>query len=119
MREALTLNQRDGRPDTRSRSVVLGTCCLAVFIAGLDTTIINIALPSIQRALHASVSGLQWTIDVYTLVIACFLMLSGSLADRFGRWPAAESSSCSSACYPPDAGPTRRPSATAPAWPLR
>jgi EmrB/QacA subfamily drug resistance transporter len=85
MREALTLNQRDGQPDTRSRSVVLGICCLAVFIAGLDTTIINVALPSIQRALHASVSGLQWTIDVYTLVIACFLMLSGSLADRFGR----------------------------------
>ena len=43
------------------------------------------ALPSIQRELHASVSGLQWTIDAYTLVIACLLMLSGSLADRFGR----------------------------------
>lgn len=81
----MTLDRRDGPPGTRGRSVVLGTCCLAVFIAGLDTTIINVALPSIQRALHASVSGLQWTIDVYTLVIACFLMLSGSLADRFGR----------------------------------
>ena len=48
-------------------------------------TIVNVALPSIQRALHASVSGLQWTVDAYTLVIACLLMLSGSLADRFGR----------------------------------
>jgi EmrB/QacA subfamily drug resistance transporter len=65
--------------------VVLAICCLSVFMAGLDVTIVNVALPSIQRALHASVSGLQWTIDAYTLVIACLLMLSGSLADRFGR----------------------------------
>ena len=65
--------------------MVLATCCLSVFIAGLDVTIVNVALPSIQGALHASVSGLQWTIDAYTLVIACLLMLSGSLADRFGR----------------------------------
>ena len=65
--------------------MVLFTCCLSVFMAGLDTTIVNVALPSIQGALHASVSGLQWTIDAYTLVIACLLMLSGSLADRFGR----------------------------------
>jgi EmrB/QacA subfamily drug resistance transporter len=69
----------------RRRSVVLATCCLSVFVAGLDVTIVNVALPSIQRALHASVSGLQWTVDAYTLVIACLLMLSGSLADRFGR----------------------------------
>ena len=41
--------------------------------------------PSIQRELHASVSGLQWTVDAYTLVIASFLMLAGSTADRFGR----------------------------------
>jgi EmrB/QacA subfamily drug resistance transporter len=65
--------------------VVLFTCCLSVFMAGLDTTIVNVALPSVQGALHASVSGLQWTIDAYTLVVACLLMLSGSLADRFGR----------------------------------
>jgi EmrB/QacA subfamily drug resistance transporter len=71
--------------EARRRSVVLATCCLGVFIAGLDVTIVNVALPSIQRALHASVSDLQWTIDAYTLVIACLLMLSGSLADRFGR----------------------------------
>ena len=54
--------------DARRRSVVLATCCLSVFIAGIDVTIVNVALPSIQRALHASVSGLQWTIDAYTLV---------------------------------------------------
>ncbi|MGH3168340.1 MAG: MFS transporter, partial [Trebonia sp.] len=69
----------------RGRTVVLLTCCLSVFVAGLDVTIVNVALPSIQRALDAPVSGLQWTIDAYTLVVACLLMLSGSLADRFGR----------------------------------
>ncbi len=71
--------------DARRRSVVLATCCLSAFIAGIDVTIVNVALQSIQGALHASVSGLQWTIDAYTLVVACLLMLSGSLADRFGR----------------------------------
>jgi EmrB/QacA subfamily drug resistance transporter len=78
------LEQTSGNED-RYRRVVLATCCLSVFMAGLDVTIVNVALPSIQRTLHASVSGLQWTIDAYTLVIACLLMLSGSLADRFGR----------------------------------
>jgi EmrB/QacA subfamily drug resistance transporter len=71
--------------DARRRRIVLAICCLSVFVVGVDATIINVALPSIQRALHASVSGLQWTIDAYTLVLACLLMLSGSLADRFGR----------------------------------
>jgi len=69
----------------RGRTVVLLTCCLSVVVAGLDTTIANVALPSIQRALHAPVSGLQWVVDAYPLVIACLLMFSGSVADRFGR----------------------------------
>lgn len=58
---------------------------MSLLIVGLDSTIVNIALPSIQRDLHTSVSGLQWTIDAYTLVLAGLLMLSGSMADRFGR----------------------------------
>ncbi|MEN3308783.1 MAG: hypothetical protein V7603_4985, partial [Micromonosporaceae bacterium] len=61
------------------------TCCLSVVVAGLDTTIANVALPSIQKALHAPVSGLQWVVDAYTVVIACLLMFAGSVADRFGR----------------------------------
>jgi EmrB/QacA subfamily drug resistance transporter len=65
--------------------LVLAICCMSLFIVGIDLTIVNIALPSIQRDLHASVSGLQWTIDAYTLVLASFLMLSGSTADRIGR----------------------------------
>src|SRR6202161_2828947 len=51
----------------------------------MDSTIVNVALPSIGRDLHASVAGLQWTIDGYTLVLASLLMLSGATADRVGR----------------------------------
>jgi len=58
---------------------------MSIFIVGLDITIVNVALPTIQRSFHAPVSDLQWTIDAYTLVIASLLILSGSLADRFGR----------------------------------
>ncbi len=65
--------------------LVLVICCLSLVIVSMDVTIVNVALPSIQRSLGASVSGLQWTIDAYTLVIASFLMLSGSMADRLGR----------------------------------
>jgi EmrB/QacA subfamily drug resistance transporter len=58
---------------------------MSLLIVGLDSTIVNVALPSIGRELHTSVSGLQWTVDAYTLVLASLLMLSGSMADRFGR----------------------------------
>jgi EmrB/QacA subfamily drug resistance transporter len=67
------------------RKLILAICCMSLLIVGLDVTIVNVALPSIGRDLHASVSGLQWTIDAYTLVLASFLMLSGSTADRVGR----------------------------------
>jgi EmrB/QacA subfamily drug resistance transporter len=65
--------------------LVLATCCLSLLIVGLDNTIVNIALPAIQAEFDASISGLQWTIDAYTVVLASLLMLSGSVADRFGR----------------------------------
>src|ERR1044072_276368 len=55
---------------------------MSLFIVGLDSTIVNVALPSIGRELHASVSGLQWTIDAYALVLASLLMVSGSTAAR-------------------------------------
>ncbi|MEV6898183.1 MFS transporter [Amycolatopsis sp. NPDC051372] len=69
----------------RRRQIVLAVCCMSLFIVGLDNTIVNLALPSIQHDLGASVSSLQWTIDAYTLVLASLLMLSGSTADRLGR----------------------------------
>jgi hypothetical protein len=58
---------------------------VVAFLTTTDGTIVNVALPSIQRDLHAPVSGLQWTVDAYTLVLASFLILSGSTADRVGR----------------------------------
>jgi len=65
--------------------LVLAICCMSLFIVGLDVTVVNVALPSIQRDLHASVSGLQWVVASYSLVLASLLMLSGSTADRVGR----------------------------------
>ncbi len=67
------------------RRLILAICCLSLLIVGLDVTIVNVALPSIGRQLHTTVSGLQWTVDAYTLVLASLLMLSGSTADRWGR----------------------------------
>ncbi|HEX9033317.1 MAG TPA: DHA2 family efflux MFS transporter permease subunit [Streptosporangiaceae bacterium] len=67
------------------RLLVLGICCMSLFIVGLDVTVVNVALPSIERDLHASVSGLQWVLASYTLVLASLLVLAGSTADRVGR----------------------------------
>ncbi len=64
---------------------MLVICCSSLFVVGLDSTIVNVALPSIGRDLHASVAGLQWTIDGYALVLVSLLMLSGATADRIGR----------------------------------
>jgi len=58
---------------------------MSLLIVAMDNTIVNVALPSIHRALHAQLSGLQWTIDAYVIVIASLLLLSGSTADRLGR----------------------------------
>ncbi len=69
----------------RRRTLVLVICCSSLFIVGLDSTVVNVALPVIGRDLHASVAGLQWIIDGYVLVLACLLMLSGATADRVGR----------------------------------
>lgn len=58
---------------------------MSLLIVSLDNTVLNVALPALQRDLDASTSGLQWTIDAYTLVLASLLMLAGSTADRIGR----------------------------------
>ncbi|MFE1884233.1 MFS transporter [Streptomyces diastatochromogenes] len=69
----------------RRRLLVLAICCMSLLIVSLDNTVLNVALPSVQRDLDAPTSGLQWTIDAYTLVLASLLMLAGSTADRVGR----------------------------------
>jgi EmrB/QacA subfamily drug resistance transporter len=71
---------------SRNRRIgILLICSMSLLVVGLDVTIVNVALPSIGHDLHASVSGLQWVVDAYTLVLASLLMLSGSTADRLGR----------------------------------
>src|SRR3954462_13063292 len=59
--------------------------CTGVFMLLLDITIVNVALPDIQRDLGASLSDLQWVIDAYALTLAALQLTAGSLADRFGR----------------------------------
>jgi EmrB/QacA subfamily drug resistance transporter len=61
------------------------SCCLSLLIVSMDATIVNVAIPNIRADLHASASQLQWVIDIYTLVLASLLLLSGATADRFGR----------------------------------
>ena len=65
--------------------LVLTICCASLLLIGMDVTIVNVALPAIQLGLHASLAGLQWVVDAYTLTLASLLMFSGSMADRYGR----------------------------------
>jgi len=58
---------------------------VATFMLLLDVTVVNVALPDIQRELHASLSSLQWVVDAYALTLAAFLLTAGSLGDRLGR----------------------------------
>lgn len=67
------------------QNLILAICCLSLLMVGMDVTIVNVALPSIHRDLGASITGLQWVIDAYTMVVASLLMMAGSMADRFGR----------------------------------
>ena len=63
----------------------LGAMCFALFMIMLDNTVVNVALPSIQRGLHASTSSLEWTVNAYTLTFAVVLVTGGRLGDLFGR----------------------------------
>jgi EmrB/QacA subfamily drug resistance transporter len=65
--------------------LVLALCCTSMVVVVMDISIVNVALPTISRDLHASVSSLQWTVDAYTLVLGSFLVMAGSIADRVGR----------------------------------
>ncbi|MGB8536037.1 MAG: MFS transporter [Acidobacteriaceae bacterium] len=66
-------------------NLILAICCMSLLVVGMDVTIVNVALPAIQHDLRATVSGLQWILDAYTLVVASLLMLAGSISDRVGR----------------------------------
>jgi EmrB/QacA subfamily drug resistance transporter len=71
--------------DENRRWWTLGAMCFALFMIMLDNTVVNVALPSIQRGLHASLASLEWTINAYTLTFAVLLVTGGRLGDIFGR----------------------------------
>jgi predicted MFS family arabinose efflux permease len=96
--EAPIVPSRRGRPGTwlRGRATptgadrvharrwaILAVLCLSVFLALVDNTIVNVALPSISKQLHATTSDLQWIVDAYSLVFASLLLVGGSLGDRY------------------------------------
>src|SRR3984885_14915423 len=71
--------------DDNRRWWTLGAMCFALFMIMLDNTVVNVALPSIQRDLHATLSALEWTVNAYTMTFAVLLVTGGRLGDIFGR----------------------------------
>src|SRR5436309_6480863 len=69
----------------KRRPLILISLLLAAFVINLDTTIVNVALPTLVRELHASTSQLQWVVDAFNLLFAGSVLAAGSLSDRFGR----------------------------------
>src|ERR1700760_4329463 len=70
---------------TVSKPLILIALLTASFVINLDTTLVNVALPTLPRELGATTAQLQWVVDAYNLVSAARLLTSGSLSDRFGR----------------------------------
>ena len=81
--QAAGRDEAPGQPGNKWWTLV--AVCLGTFMLLLDITIVNVALPDIQRALNSSFSDLQWVVDAYALTLAAFLLTAGSLADMYGR----------------------------------
>jgi len=82
------INSPAGQPGHQGherRRAILAVMCLSLLVVVIDNTILNTALPTVARVLHASTSGLQWITDGYTLTLAALLVMAGALGDRFGR----------------------------------
>jgi EmrB/QacA subfamily drug resistance transporter len=75
----------DGTTRHPNRWMVLAVCSMSLFVVGLDTTIVNVALPAIGTGLRVGTRGLEWALDAYTFALATLLISSGALADRIGR----------------------------------
>jgi EmrB/QacA subfamily drug resistance transporter len=77
------------RPDERqpsaARWLALAVLCVSLLMVTLDNTVLNVALPTLVRDLHATTTELQWIVDAYVMVFAGLLLVAGSLADRIGR----------------------------------
>ena len=85
----VAVSLRDASPRTRDsgdrRGLVLGVLCLCTFAVNIDTTIVNVTLPTLVRELDATTRELQWTVDAFNLTFAAFVLAAGSLGDRWGR----------------------------------
>jgi EmrB/QacA subfamily drug resistance transporter len=78
-------NDQPGNAGHPRRRAILAVMCLSLLIVVIDNTILNTALPTLARVLHASTTDLQWITDAYTLTFAALLIVAGALGDRFGR----------------------------------
>jgi len=67
------------------RQAILAVLCLSLLVVVIDNTVLNTALPTLARDLHAGTSGLQWVVDAYSLAFASLLVTAGALGDRYGR----------------------------------
>jgi EmrB/QacA subfamily drug resistance transporter len=85
MTERLLAHRHRLITEENSRWWTLAAMCFALFMLMLDNTVVNVALPSIQRDLHASLASLEWTVNAYTLTLAVLLVTGGRLGDIFGR----------------------------------
>ncbi|HZA12737.1 MFS transporter [Mycobacterium sp.] len=79
------MSERISTLSPRRKAIILMSCCLSLVIVSMDATIVNVAIPSIRTELHTSAAQMQWVIDIYTLVLASLLILSGATGDRLGR----------------------------------
>ena len=87
--ETLGIRRDDTQPESAERTtgnaaIALISVCLGFFVIQLDVTIVNVALPAIQREIGGSLAGLQWVVDAYTLALASIMLTAGSTADRIG-----------------------------------
>ena len=82
MTEDADMPTNEGHPRRRA---ILAVLCLSLLIVVIDNTVLNTALPTLARDLHASTRELQWIVDAYTLAFAALLIVAGWLGDRFGR----------------------------------
>lgn len=82
---AAVMSVADRQLSASRRWLVLAVCASSLFLVGLDTTIVNIALPAVGDGLSIGARGLEWVVDAYVIVFASLLITSGALADRFGR----------------------------------
>jgi MFS family permease len=110
---------RNAITDDNRRWWTLGAMCFALFMIMLDNTVVNVALPAIQKDLHSSISGLEWTVNAYTLSFAVLLVTGGRLGDIFGRRGCSCSASSSSACRAPSSGSRRARPGSSPGAPRR